>query len=182
MRARSAFFAGAGSVAILAIGWQAGVGTLVSSLPTSAPAASGTAASAGTATSANTATNTATTTAGNTAGTGSTGTTSNTSTTPNAAGTAADGTYNGQTVSTRFGTVQVNAVISGGLITDVVAIKLTDQGRQSVNISKQAAPMIRQEVLTAQSARVSNIGGATYTTRGYLQSLQSALDAAGYTG
>ena len=182
MRARSAFFAGAGSVAIIAIGWQAGVGTLVSSLPTSAPVASGTTASAGTAA--------GTTTAGNAAGTGTTGTTSNTSASPSAAapapapaaGTVADGTYNGQTVNTRFGTVQVNAVISGGVITDVVAVKLTDQGRQSVMISNQAAPMIRQEVLSAQSAKVSNIGGATYTTQGYLMSLQSALDAAGFTG
>lgn len=175
MRARSAFFAGAGSVAILAIGWQAGVGTLVSSLPTSAPAASGTTASAGTPASGST-------TAGN-----ATGTTSNTNTSPRTAAapatsTVADGTYNGQTVSTRFGTVQVNAVIAGGKITDVVAVKLTDQGRQSVSISNQAAPMIRQEILSAQSARVSNIGGATYTTRGYLMSLQSALDAAAFTG
>ena len=133
MRARSAFLAGAGSVAIVAIGWQAGVGTLASSLPVSAPV-------------------------------------------------AADGTFNGQTVNTRYGTIQVNAVISGGKIADVIAVKLTDQGRQSVSISTQAAPMVRSEVLAAQSAKVSNIGGATYTTQGYLQSLQSALDAAGFTG
>ncbi|MBK5238893.1 MAG: hypothetical protein JJE28_07265, partial [Actinomycetales bacterium] len=163
----------------------AGVGTLVSSFPTSAPVASGTTASAGTPASGST--TSGTTTAGNAAGTGSTGTTSNTNTSPSTAAapatsTVADGTYNGQTVSTRFGTVQVNAVIAGGKITDVVAVKLTDQGRQSVSISNQAAPMIRQEVLSAQSARVSNIGGATYTTRGYLMSLQSALDAAAFTG
>lgn len=85
-------------------------------------------------------------------------------------------------MSTRFGTVQVNAVISGGQITDVVAVKLTDFGRQSVSISNQAAPMLRQEVLSAQSTKVSNIGGATYTTQGYLMSLQSALDAAAFTG
>jgi uncharacterized protein with FMN-binding domain len=176
MRARSAFFAGAGSVAILAIGWQAGVGTLVSSLPTSAPVASGTTASAGT------------TTAGSSTGTASTGTASQASTSPAAspaapvAGGAADGTYDGQVINTRFGTVQVQAVIAGGSITDVIAVKLTDQGRQSVSISNQAAPMVRQEVLAAQSARVSNIGGATYTTQAYLQSLQSALDAAGFTG
>ena len=101
---------------------------------------------------------------------------------PQAASRAADGTFNGQTVNTRYGTIQVNAVISGGKITDVVAVKLTDQGRQSVSISTQAAPMVRSEVLAAQSAKVSNIGGATYTTQGYLQSLQSALDAAGFTG
>lgn len=199
MRARSAFFAGAGSVAILAIGWQAGVGTLLSALPTSALVAGGSGTSASGVTAGGT------TTAGNSAGTGSTGTTSNTSTSPhnNAAPAAvpaaapaapappaasggatgvADGTYSGQTVSTRYGTVQVNAVISGGLITDVVAVKLTDAGRQSVSISNQAAPMLRREVLSAQSAKVSNIGGATYTSQGYLTSLQSALDAAGFTG
>ena len=178
MRARSAFFAGAGSVAILAIGWQAGVGTLLSSLPTSAPVASGPSASAGKA-----------------ARTGTTGTTSNASSSPSTsaaapmasapmamASGATDGTYNGQTINTRYGTIQVNAVIAGGKIADVVAVKLTDQGRQSVSISNQAAPMVRQEVLSAQSAKVSNIGGATYTTQGYLQSLQSALDAAGFTG
>jgi uncharacterized protein with FMN-binding domain len=165
MRARSAFFAGAGSVAILAIGWQAGVGTLLAALPSSVPAPAATATTA-TATS-----------AGNTEATR----------TPSAppvpgSGTTADGTYSGQTVRTRYGTVQVNAVIAGGQLTDVVAVKLTDNGRQSVVISNQAAPMLRQEVLSAQSARVSNIGGATYTTQGYLTSLQSALDAAGFTG
>jgi uncharacterized protein with FMN-binding domain len=163
MRARSAFFAGAGSVAILAIGWQAGVGTLLAALPSSAPAATATTATA--------------TSAGNTAAT-------RTPSAPPApgSGTTADGTYSGQTVRTRYGTVQVNAVIAGGQLTDVVAVKLTDNGRQSVAISNQAAPMLRQEVLSAQSARVSNIGGATYTTQGYLTSLQSALDAAGFTG
>jgi uncharacterized protein with FMN-binding domain len=165
MRARSAFFAGAGSVAILAIGWQAGVGTLVAALPSSASAATTT----------NTTTTTRTT--GNTAATG-------TPAAPPApgSGTSADGTYSGQTVRTRYGTVQVNAVIAGGKLTDVVAVKLTDNGRQSVAISTQAAPMLRQEVLSAQSSKVSNIGGATYTTQGYLTSLQSALDAAGFTG
>jgi uncharacterized protein with FMN-binding domain len=163
MRARSAFLAGAGSVAILAIGWQAGVGTLVAALPSSAPATTATSATA--------------TSAGNTAAT-------RTPSAPPApgSGTTADGTYSGQTVRTRYGTVQVNAVIAGGQLSDVVAVKLTDNGRQSVVISSQAAPMLREEVLSAQSARVSNIGGATYTTQGYLTSLQSALDAAGFTG
>ena len=82
----------------------------------------------------------------------------------------------------RFGTVQVQAVISGGKITDVIAVKLTDADRKSIQISQQVAPMVRSEVLTAQSAKVANISGGTYTTQAYLQSLQSALDAAGFTG
>lgn len=95
---------------------------------------------------------------------------------------AADGTYNGSTANTRFGTVQVAVTISGGKITDVAALKLTNQDGRSVSISAQAAPMLRDEVLSAQSAKVSSIGGATYTSSGYLKSLQSALDSANFTG
>ena len=167
MRAGSAFLAGVGSAAIVAIGWQAGVGTLVSSLPQSQASASGASSSAGTQTSTNTATTDTSSAAAPAA--------------PVATGPA-DGTYDGSVVNTRFGTVQVQAVISGGQITDVIAVKLTDADRKSVQISQQVAPMLRSEVLTAQSAKVANISGGTYTTNGYLQSLQSALDAAGFTG
>ena len=167
MRAGSAFLAGVGSAAIVAIGWQAGVGTLVSSLPQSQAAASGTTSGANSSTSSNSAT---------------TDTSSQAATTAPVASGPADGTYDGSVVNTRFGTVQVQAVISGGKITDVIAVKLTDADRKSVAISQQVAPMVRSEVLTAQSAKVANISGGTYTTQAYLQSLQSALDAAGFTG
>jgi uncharacterized protein with FMN-binding domain len=69
-------------------------------------------------------------------------------------------------------------VVSGGKITDVVAVQLTDRGGRSVEISNYAAPILRKEVLSAQSANVSTVGGATYTTDGYLSSVQSALDRA----
>lgn len=167
MRAGSAFLAGVGSAAIVAIGWQAGVGTLVSSLPQSQAAASGTTAGASSSTSSNSAT---------------TDTSSQAATTAPVASGPADGTYDGSVVNTRFGTVKVQAVISGGKITDVIAVKLTDADRKSIQISQQVAPMVRSEVLTAQSAKVANISGGTYTTQAYLQSLQSALDAAGFTG
>lgn len=167
MRAGSAFLAGVGSAAIVAIGWQAGVGTLVSSLPQSQAAASGTTAGASSSTSSNSAT---------------TDTSSQAVATAPVASGPADGTYDGSVVNTRFGTVQVQAVISGGKITDVIAVKLTDADRKSIQISQQVAPMVRSEVLTAQSAKVANISGGTYTTQAYLQSLQSALDAAGFTG
>ena len=127
-------------------------------------------------------------TGGSTAGTGTSGTTSGTgtstgSTGSGSSGTAAkDGTFTGQTEQTPFGNMQVAAVISGGKITDVKVLQHTDQGGRSVQISNQADPMLRSEVLQAQSAKVSTIGGATYTSEGYLQSLQSALDQAGFTG
>lgn len=92
----------------------------------------------------------------------------------------ADGTHTGLSVGTQFGGVQVQVTIAGGQITDVTPLQLTDRGGLSVMISNRAAPILRQEVLAAQSARVSNVSGATYTTEAYLMSLQSALDAAGF--
>lgn len=170
MRAGTAFFAGLGSAAIIAVGWQAGLGTLVSSLPQSQASASGTTSGASSSTTTNSGSN------------ASTDTSSQAATTAPVASGPADGTYNGSVVNTRFGTVQVQAVISGGKISDVIAVKLTDADNRSRMISQQVAPMVRSEVLTAQSAKVANISGGTYTTQAYLQSLQSALDAAGFTG
>nr|WP_216845751.1 FMN-binding protein [Rathayibacter sp. VKM Ac-2857] len=90
-----------------------------------------------------------------------------------------DGTWTGSSVSTRFGAVQVAITVTGGQITDVTAVHLTDKDGRSVSISNRAAPILRQEVLAAQSAQVQAVSGATYTSDGYLTSLQSAIDQAG---
>lgn len=170
MRAGSAFLAGVGSAAIVAIGWQAGVGTLVSSLPQSQAAASGTSAAASS--------------GATTDSSGSTTPDSATSTTtaaPTASG-ATDGTFDGAVINTRYGPQQVQVVIAGGKISDVVVLQTQTADRKSEQISSRANPILREEVLTAQSSKVSNVSGATYTSQSYIQSLQSALDAAGFTG
>ncbi len=92
---------------------------------------------------------------------------------------ASDGTYTGDVVSTRFGDVQVQVTVSGGEITDVTALALPDRDGHSARISQQVEEPLRSEALAAQSADISIISGATYTSRGYAQSLQSALDQAG---
>lgn len=179
MRARSAFFAGAGSVAILAVGWQAGLGVLSTALPTSQAVASGTAGGASSATSPSaSASPSASSSPSASASASAEPAPAPAPVTP----TVADGTYDGAVVNTRYGTVQVQAVISGGQIADVIAVKLTDADRKSVQISNAVAPMVHDEVLAAQSANVANISGGTYTTQAYLQSLQAALDSAGFTG
>ncbi|TFB53084.1 FMN-binding protein [Cryobacterium tagatosivorans] len=99
---------------------------------------------------------------------------------PSAAAAPAAGTFTGAVVQTQFGDVQVAVTIAGGKIADVAPLLLTDRDGKSVNISNRAAPILRDEVLSAQSANVQNVGGATYTSSGYVQSLQSALDAAGF--
>ena len=90
------------------------------------------------------------------------------------------GTFTGAAVNTRFGNVQVSVSVANGAITAVTPLQLTSADRKSVQISARAEPILRSEVITAQSASVQNVSGATYTTRGYLQSLQSALDQAGF--
>jgi len=90
----------------------------------------------------------------------------------------ASGTYTGSVIGTRYGNVQVQVVLAQGRITDVIALQLTDQDGRSQQISSMAAPILRQEVLAAQSVSVDSVSGATYTSEGYLQSLQAALDQA----
>jgi len=128
-------------------------------------------------------TGTGTTSGGSASNSGTSGGTSSGSTgTTGSSVPAKDGTFTGATEQTPFGPMQVAAVISGGKITDVKVLQKTNQGGRSVQISNQADPMLRSEVLQAQSANVSTIGGATYTSEGYLMSLQAALDQAGFTG
>jgi uncharacterized protein with FMN-binding domain len=118
-----------------------------------------------------------------TAGTTTTSTSPNTtsgtgSTTAPGTASGTNGTFAGAVEQTQYGDVQVSVTISSGKITDVKALKLTDDGGRSVQISNYAAPMLRSEVLSAQSAKVNSISGATYTSEGYLTSLQAALDSA----
>jgi uncharacterized protein with FMN-binding domain len=110
---------------------------------------------------------------GTSGGAGSTGSGS-----AGASAQAAAATFQGTAVQTRFGAVQVQVTVSGGTITDVTALQLTDDDRKSIQISNRAAPLLRTEVLAAQSADVQTISGATVTSNAYLTSLQAALDAA----
>lgn len=92
----------------------------------------------------------------------------------------ANGTVTGQVVQTRFGPVQVQVTIAAGKITDVTALQLPNDRQRSAEISQIVEPMLRSEVLTAQSAQIDLVSGATYTSDAYAQSLQSALDQAAH--
>jgi uncharacterized protein with FMN-binding domain len=98
-------------------------------------------------------------------------------TTPPAPATA-NRTLTGDAVDTRYGIVQVQVTVQGNTITDISALQLPDSHQRSVEISQQAEPLLRQEALQAQSAQIDIISGATFTSEGYAQSLQSALDKA----
>lgn len=103
----------------------------------------------------------------------------NGTTQPTAAATPASGTQTvtGPAVSYFYGTAQVKVTIQNGHITDVTALQLPNEGR-SGRISQIVEPMLRSEVLSAQSAQINLISGATYTSDAYAQSLQAALDQA----
>jgi len=122
-----------------------------------------------------TVTNTATGTTATTGTTTSTATTDTKSTTTSGSGSYKDGTYAGTTVTHRYGSVTVTVTISGGKITNVSAKAVSDGDRRSDSINSQAVPMMKTEVIAANSADVQTISGATYTTTAYISSLQSAL-------
>jgi uncharacterized protein with FMN-binding domain len=88
-------------------------------------------------------------------------------------------TVEGDAISTRYGDVQVRVIVSGGRLVDVQAEQLPSDRSRSQAISSDAGPQLRNEALRAQSARINTVSGATYTSDGYAQSLQSALDRAG---
>jgi uncharacterized protein with FMN-binding domain len=90
----------------------------------------------------------------------------------------ANGTFTGSVAQTQYGPVQVRIVMSGGRMTDVAAVQLPGGSARSVQINGRAAPILRQEALSAQNATIDTVSGATYTSQGYRTSLQAALDAA----
>jgi uncharacterized protein with FMN-binding domain len=85
-------------------------------------------------------------------------------------------TVTGPVVQTPFGSVQVQATSHGRHITNVTAVRLPGDTGYSQLLSQTAGPRLRREALAAQSARIDAVSGATYTSDGYAQSLQSALD------
>jgi uncharacterized protein with FMN-binding domain len=92
-----------------------------------------------------------------------------------------DGSYTGSSSANRYGYVQVKAVISGGKLSDITYLQLPDSHQRSVQISSYASPKLKQEAISAQSADVNIISGATSTSDSFAQSLKSALDAAKVT-
>jgi uncharacterized protein with FMN-binding domain len=83
---------------------------------------------------------------------------------------------------TRYGVVQVRVTVSGDRIENVSAVELGATDPHSEQINAEAVPELRQEVLSAQSAQIDGVSGATYTSQGYEASLQSALDKLGFKG
>ncbi|MFG2319685.1 FMN-binding protein [Streptomyces tendae] len=84
----------------------------------------------------------------------------------------------GDAAQTQYGPVQVRVTVSGGRITDVEALQAPKGGR-SDQVTADAVPKLNRAAVAAGTADIDAVSGATYTSAGYTQSLQSALDRAG---
>ncbi len=87
-------------------------------------------------------------------------------------------TVTGTVANTQYGPMQVQLALAGTKITKVTVLQRTNDGAESDEIDGSAIPKLTSETLAAQSAHIDAVSGATYTSSGYIQSLQSALDKA----
>ncbi|RWM11922.1 MAG: FMN-binding protein [Mesorhizobium sp.] len=90
----------------------------------------------------------------------------------------ADGVYTGPAADAYYGIIQLQALVQGGRLTALKILRYPNDRRTSVNINRQALPMLRDEAISAQSADVDIISGATLTSRAFIQSLGGALKKA----
>ena len=150
------------SVVVLLFGYDASSTTTTAGTP---PAiVSGAGGSTGTSTSSSSGSAGSGTTSGSASGSGS-GSTGSTNVT-------------GAVASTQWGPVQVELTVSGGKITQVDVVQYPSGNPKDQEINDYALPILVQETTDQQSADIDMVSGATVTSVGYIQSLQSALDQA----
>jgi uncharacterized protein with FMN-binding domain len=93
--------------------------------------------------------------------------------------TATTRTVTGSVAQTQWGPVQVALAVRSGKITKVTVVQQPSGNPKDVEINDYALPILTQETTASQSASIDMVSGATVTSTGYLQSLQSAIDQAG---
>ena len=127
-----------------------------------------TASSSGSSTSTGSSGSTPSTTSGSSSSSSSSSTTSS----------GGSGTYTGQSVDTRWGPVQVQITVENGKITAAQAVVYPQENPRDQEINAYAVPQLNSEVVKSQSGSIDAVSGATVTSDGYIQSLQSAIDQA----
>ena len=120
-----------------------------------------------------------TTSAGNGTATAGAGTGSGSGARTTTAATPVVATYAGAAASTRYGDVQVRITVTDGALTSAEAIAHPSGDQRNEQINGYAIPILNDEATAAGSAQISMVSGASVTSRGYVQSLQDALDQAG---
>jgi uncharacterized protein with FMN-binding domain len=87
-------------------------------------------------------------------------------------------TVTGSVAQTQWGPVQVQLTVKNGSITKVSILQYPNGNGRDVELANYSLPILIQETIQSQSAHIDMVSGATYTSTGYIQSLQSALDQA----
>ncbi|HTX27724.1 MAG TPA: FMN-binding protein [Streptosporangiaceae bacterium] len=98
--------------------------------------------------------------------------------TGNQAGTlpVGESTLTGQVANTVYGPVQIQLIMRDSKIINVSILQMPDGTIHDIQIGQFAFPVLIKETKAAQSAKIDAVSGASYTSAGYIQSLQSALD------
>jgi uncharacterized protein with FMN-binding domain len=113
-------------------------------------------------------------------GTSGSGTSGSAGTSAPAASQSGSRTATGEAVNYNWGILSVKVTVSGGKITSVGLASLNDgDNPRSQSIDQQAIPILEQQALQAQSASIQGVSGASYTSEGFAESLQSALHSLG---
>lgn len=89
------------------------------------------------------------------------------------------GIFTGSAADTRYGPVQVRITVKSGTVTSVEAINYPNNDPRDAQINAYAIPVLNSEATSAGNANINMVSGATYTSYGYIRSLQSALNRAG---
>lgn len=105
-------------------------------------------------------------------------TTAATTTAPTKTAPGAVQTIDGPAVETGYGPIQVRLTVRSGRILTATATDYPESAGPSRSINHRAVPVLQAETVSAQNARIDAVSGATYTSAGYVSSLQAALDAA----
>src|SRR4051812_48592731 len=111
--------------------------------------------------------------------TGGTAATPTGGSTSSASSSSGSSTITGDVAQTRWGPVQVQLTVADGKVTDVSVVQYPDNNGRDQEINARALPVLIRETLDAQGAKIDMVSGATVTSDGYVESLQSALDKAG---
>ena len=90
---------------------------------------------------------------------------------------ATDGSFTGDAVTMRYGIVQVKITVQNGKITDAQAVKAPTGSND--RYTQMAVPRLREQTITAQSANIQGVSGASFTSYGWYTSLVSAIAKAG---
>ena len=90
--------------------------------------------------------------------------------------TAGETTITGKVANTAYGPVQVELVVKSHKIVKVAVLEQPTNTIHDIQIGEFAFPKLISETLTAQTAKIDAVSGASYTSAGYISSLQSAVD------